>query len=68
MKTNSFNRKKSHNKGNVIFEKLTKSAINKIAKISGYKKRNRGKINALNSELLTSRRKETRKFCKSISN
>jgi len=46
MKTNNLNGKKSHNKGNIIFEKLTTKAINKIAKLTGYKKRNRGKINA----------------------
>lgn len=46
MKTNSLKGKKSHNKGNTIFEKLAIRAINKIAKHSGYKKRHRGKINA----------------------
>jgi hypothetical protein len=48
MKTNSLKGKKSHNKGNTIFEKLTIKSINKIAKLSGYKKRNSGKIDARN--------------------
>lgn len=48
MKTNSLNRKKSHNKSNIISEYLTIKGINKISKLSGYKKRNSGKINARN--------------------
>jgi len=46
MKTNSLKGKKSHNKGNNIFEKFAIRSINKIAKLSGYRKRNRGKIDA----------------------
>jgi len=46
MKTNSLNGKESHDKGNNIFEKFATKSINKIAKLTGYKKRNGGKINA----------------------
>jgi len=48
MKTNSPKGKKSQYKGNNIFEKITKRNINRIARLSGYKKRNRGKIDAMN--------------------
>lgn len=46
MKTNSLKGKISHNKGNIIFEKLATRTINKISKLTGYKKRSSGKINA----------------------
>jgi hypothetical protein len=46
MKTNNLKGNKSHSKGNNIFEKLARRSINRIAKLSGYKKRNRGKIDA----------------------
>ena len=44
MKTNSLKGNKSLSKGNNIFEKIARRSINRIAKLSGYKKRNRGKI------------------------
>lgn len=46
MKTNSHCGKKSQSKGKVIFEIFTNKLIAKISKQSGYKKRNKGKINA----------------------
>ena len=48
MKTNSFNRVKPCNKGNIILEKLTTKTINKIARVNKYLKRNTGKISPKN--------------------
>lgn len=44
MKTNSFSRKISHNKGNIISSQLATKTINKIATICGYIQRKTGKI------------------------
>ena len=44
MKTNSFSRKNSGHKGNIILGKLATKIINKVARISEYTKRSNGKI------------------------
>lgn len=46
MKTNSHFGKKSQYKGKTVFREFTKKGINILAQKCGYKKRNRGKINA----------------------
>ena len=48
MKTNSLNRVKPYNKGNIILDKLTTKTINKIARVHKYLKRNTGKISPRN--------------------
>ena len=44
MKTNSFSRKESHYKENIISSQLTTKHINKIARLCGYIQRSTGKI------------------------
>jgi hypothetical protein len=48
MKTNNSKGNKSHNKENIIFEKVDKKLINKIAKLTGFTGRKDGKIKPYN--------------------
>lgn len=64
MKSNSLNGKKSHNKENTIFSKLSKRKVNVIARASGFLERISGKITPWNflSSFLTMVSKQENTF------